>query len=134
MNGRLCREDLARSLTTRMRRSISGTCLLALVRLTLGPPGMDWIRGGKLVINVHRRDVESPIQVEFMIFFIGFKNRLDCLIGEVIDCCKTYLSAQGEKEWNLIYEKDVRCQCHFAMEFEKVFGNLDKVLGHMSWF
>ena len=32
------------SLTTQIRRSISGTCLFALVRVTLGPAGIFWIR------------------------------------------------------------------------------------------
>ena len=45
LKGRLCRSDRDLSLTTLIRRSISGTCSLALVRLTRGPPVMDWIDG-----------------------------------------------------------------------------------------
>ena len=89
---------------------------------------------GKLVIDVHRRYMESPIQVELMNFFVSFKNRLDCSVGEVIDCCESDLSAQCEKEQYLVHEEDIRCQCHVTMEFEKVIGYLAKVLCHMSGF
>jgi hypothetical protein len=44
-NGRLCRVARQRSFTTRIRRSISGTCSLELARLTTGPPGIDSIKG-----------------------------------------------------------------------------------------
>ena len=92
---------------------------------------MEW---GKLILNVDRRDVESPIQIVLMDVLISLKNCLGCSVGEVIDCCEVDLSAQGEKEWNLVYKEDVRCQRHFAMEFEEVLGHLHKILGHMSCF
>ena len=44
-NGHPWRAALPLSLTTLMRRSISGTCSLLLVRLTTGPLGNDSIKG-----------------------------------------------------------------------------------------
>jgi hypothetical protein len=78
--------------------------------------------------------LKSPVHVELVNVFIGLEDSLGCPVGEMIDCRKAYLSAQGEKEWNLIYKKDIRGHRHFAVEFEKVLGYLHKVLGHMSWF
>ena len=40
LKGRPCLMALALSLTTRMRRSILGTCSLAAAKFTLGPPGI----------------------------------------------------------------------------------------------
>jgi hypothetical protein len=83
---------------------------------------------------MNRCNEESPIQIKLVNVFISFEDRLGCAIGEVVDCCEAYLSAQCEKEWNLVYKEDVRCQRHFMMEFEKVFWYPHKVPGHMSWF
>jgi hypothetical protein len=44
LKGRLCCNERDLSFTTLICLSISGTCSLALVRLTLGPLDMDWIR------------------------------------------------------------------------------------------
>ena len=44
-NGRPCLVAQHRSLTPRIRRSISGTCSFLLVRLTAGPPGSNSIMG-----------------------------------------------------------------------------------------
>jgi hypothetical protein len=41
----LCLVALTRSLTTRIRRSMSGTCSFALAKFTRGPPGMASING-----------------------------------------------------------------------------------------
>ena len=40
VKGKPCLMDLALSFTTRMQRSISGTCSLAVARFILGPPGI----------------------------------------------------------------------------------------------
>jgi hypothetical protein len=78
--------------------------------------------------------MKSSIQVELVDFFVGLKYRLDCSVGEVVNCCEADLSAERQEEWYLIYEEDVRRHGNLAMEFEKVFRNLNKILGHMSCF
>jgi hypothetical protein len=53
---------------------------------------LEW---GKFIIDVHRRDMESPVQRELMNLLISFKDRIDFSVGEAIDSCKTDLSTQS---------------------------------------
>ncbi len=137
-NGRVYRRVRTRSLTTRIRRSASGTCSLALVQLTRGPFGSTWMRPVMAPPNSPSRQtrmIRNPrLRYRWCcVSLYVFKYSFNLSIGKMCGRGEVNGVADGEEKWNLIHKENVSRKSDLLVEVENFFWDLNKVRNHGRW-
>ena len=106
MKGILCLVALHLSFTTRILHSISETCLLALVKLTIGPLDIYAFFSCtvKLPISVNFSDFETFFKIEDIDAPKGFEYLSSCLCGQVTCRSQVNLADQCDQKWHIVHE------------------------------